>query len=280
MITNILNLPIEHVIYKSIFIYLSLKELFILKLVNKLFSDIIPIYIRDYCVSLNLTEISCLKRFNDATFKSITVGKTNLIHLILKDCKHWVSDTCMIPLIKTNQSLQQIEIEGCYSLTNQFFFMIGDYLLHLNQLNLAFCRELSAEALSYIGENLRNLRILNVAGCWNINDLSLQVISINNRNLEKINVSSCYAITDYAVENIAKNCLSLKSLNLSGCWRVSNKSVITLNEYSRLLREIFVKDCTNITEISLARMRPKKIKLDRAKPLMILYSNNEPMMNI
>ena len=263
---TILSLPDEDIICRFILCYLSLKDLIIIKRVNKVFHSISTLYLKKYCHVYNFSSIGGLKSFKIYHFQNIVKEKNNISNISFKNCKSWLNDECLIPVIKANQELTYLHLEECYLLTDQLFFIIGDYLLKLEYLDLSFCRALSAEALTYIGENLKNLKYLNVTGCWNVNDMSIEVIAMNNENLEEILMASCYSLTDYCIKNVSKNCRDLRTLDIQGCWRIKDTSIIAITEYCKQLKELYVKDCTSITEISLARLRPRNVKIDRRKP--------------
>ena len=270
--TSILCLPWEDVVCRQILCYLSLKDLYRLKYVSKSFNGIVILYIDRYCRDFDFTYIGGVISFTSEIFRNITKLKSNMSSLTLKNCKGWLKDEHLLPIIKKNRDLECLSTFECYGLSNDVFSCISG-LSCLKILDLSLCRQLSSEALALIGANIHSLQLLNVSGCWNVNDESICVISVNNKNLKCLYVASCYAITDFSITNVAKNCREIKTLDIRGCWRVRDTSIVAVGEYCKFLENLYIKDCSNITEISVARLRPRGVKVDKEMPREFLNSH-------
>lgn len=268
---NFFSLPCEDVVYKKIFVYLSLKDLSRMKLVSNEMLKLVNVYISNYLTDFDFSCTGNCKKFNGENFCNMLISKTNLSKLNLTNCKSWVKDEHLASLFQDNPLLKYLYMPECYNVTNSTFLMVSN-LCQLECLDLSYCRELSPESLTHIGVNLSTLIELHISGCWSINDSSLEIVAMHNKGLEQVSCASCYALTDASIMVLAKSCSKLKVLNIKGCWRVKDISVITINEYCKNLEKLFVKDCTHITEISIARLRPRGVVIDIPKPYDFLNS--------
>lgn len=263
---DILQLPWEDVICKRILQYLTIKEVHRLKCVSKNFKTIIELYMDFYCQALDFSIVAHKKNFNENIFLQIVNDKSNIRQLDCKNCKSWLKDEHIVPLLRNNSGLNYLSVTDCYGLTHQTFECISQYSHNLKWLDFSLCRDLSAESLKMIASNLHRLEGLNVSGCWQLNDDCIEEIAVNNPELKKLRLMLCYSLTDKSINTIAKSCINLVCLDIRGCWRVKDSSIITIREYSKCLKSLLVKDCTNISEISLARMRVRGVIIDVPMP--------------
>lgn len=268
---TLFSLPNEDVLFKKIFIYLSLKDLSRLKLISIGMLDTVNNYISSYLTDFDFSCSASSKKFDGNCFRQMLESKINILKLNMTCCKSWLKDKDLIPVIQQNAQLTDIYLHECYNITNKSFMMIAN-LHELQVLDLSFCRELSAEVLTHIGANISTLVSLDISGCWSINDASLEIVAMHNKGLVFISCASCYALTDASIMIVAKSCVNLKVVDIRGCWRVKDASIITINEYCKNLEKLLVKDCTHITEISIARLRPRGIHVDIPKPYDFLNS--------
>jgi len=282
---TILNLPWEDIICKKILGHLNIKEVYRLKGVSKSFIQIVQYYMIYFCKKLDFTSVGSKKKFTSDVFLHITANKMNIHQLNFKNCHHWLKDNHLIPVLKSNPLITDLYATECYGLSDVTFICISEDLSNLRNLDLSFCRDLSNEAMVCIGKSLHQLCSLNISGCWLVNDNAIITLAVNNPNLENLHAKSCYTLTDVSMTAIARNCCHLKVLDIQGCWRVKDPSIIAIREYCKHLKELYVKDCNGITEISLARLRPRGVQVDIEMPVYRSISsplsiNQMPLLQI
>ncbi|XP_057308757.1 F-box/LRR-repeat protein 15-like [Hydractinia symbiolongicarpus] len=271
---SLIDLPWEDILCKHVLPFINLKDVHQLQCVSRAFYDIVELYLQEYCQELDFTTYGGKKFFSSSVFRKIMKNKTNLCFLNLTNCKSWVTDNCIVPVLQSNSKITCLISPDCYNLTDLYFSCIAYELQLLQKLDLSYCRQLPNESLCLIGEKCSQLQLLNVSGCWNINDFAINCVTSNNRNLHVLQIELCYAVTSVSISKLAKNCLKLQLLNIKGCWRVKDIAIKLIGEYCKQLKELHVRDCTNITEISLARLRPRNVIIDRKSPHYLLNSDN------
>ena len=258
---DFLDLPWIDILCNRILCFLSTEQIGRLQLVSKSFQELCLTYFR-HCQIIDLTGSGRLSRFSGQAFCKLTDGNESLRVLNLKNCKRWVKDDILIPVLKRNSFLQVIDISGCLDVTNNSIVTLSTSCQGLMELHLSECRWLSSAALTQIGFNCHYLVKLTLRGCWNIDDVSLCTIVASNPNLHELDISDCYSITDIAVYDLAKCCRDLRYIGLKGCWRVHDGAIRLIGEYCSYLEKLDVKDCRDITDASLARLRARGVMID------------------
>lgn len=277
------SLPDEDILYSRILVLLSLEELFRLKVVCKYFNEIIKLFLdSSFCFEFDFSQVGSRKLFTGDILWRIFQNKTNLLHLNLSSCKHWLKDEHFLFIVKKNINLRTLSLPECYNISNEALHEIGSHLCKLEGLNLSNSRSLMPETLSFIGTNIKSIVCLDISGCWNITDSCVEEIALNNKGLKSFTCTSCYSLTDLSISTLGRSCLNLETLNIKGCWRVTNQSIFIINEYCKKLKKLCVKECTKINEISIACMRPRGIEVDVPAPRTHLSyrSSSSPMLQI
>ena len=277
------SLPEEDILFSRILVLLSLEELFRLKVVCKRLDQIIEQFLdSSFCFEFDFSKVGSRKKFTGDVLSKIIKTKSNLLHLNLSSCKHWLNDKHFLSIIKANINLTILSLPECYNISNEALHAIGSQLNKLKSLNLLNCRSLMPETLSFIGANIKSLVCLEISGCWNVTDSCLEEVVLNNKGLKDFACMSCYSLTDLSISTLGRCCTNLETINIKGCWRVTNQSIFIINEYCKKLKKLYVKECTKINEISIACMRPRGIEIDVPAPRKYLSyrSSSSPMLQI
>ncbi|XP_066933683.1 F-box/LRR-repeat protein 15-like [Clytia hemisphaerica] len=269
------KLPEEDVLYGNIFVFLSLKDLFCLKVVCKTFDEIVTNFLNSpFCTTFDLSIIGSGKLFNGDVFKRMIQNKHNLLKIDFTSCKHWLKDEHLRLTVLQNAKLKKVVISSCYNISNEVFLDFGNKLNSVRVLDVSHCKSLTKETLVFIGNNIKTLVSIDISGCWGANDDCVEAIALNNKELKEFHSSSCYSLTDISISTLAKSCSKLQEIDISGCWRVTNQSVFIIREYCKNLKKLYVKDCRSINEISIASLRPRGIIIDIPAPRKYLQSSS------
>ena len=277
------NLPEEDILFDKILVLLSLDDLFRLKVVSKTFYKVIEHFINSsFCQKFDFSKFGCKKSFNGDVLKRIFKGKINLLQLNLKSCKHWLKDEHFVPIVQSNKHLKTLSLPDCYGLSNGALLEIANELTELKHLDLSNCKSLTSQTLSFIGTKITTLVYLDISRCSIVTDSSVEELVLNNKDLKYFSCALCYSLTDLSISTLGKSCTDLETINLEGCWRVTNQAIFIIGEYCKYLKNLYVKECTKINEISIARMRPRGVKIDVAAPRSYLdyKSPFSPMLQI
>ncbi|XP_046325923.1 F-box/LRR-repeat protein 15-like [Haliotis rufescens] len=269
------SLPWEHVICRHLFPFLSVKEVFQLRVISTQFRDIVDTFFRT-TFTLDLSRVAA--RVTSEAFVLMSHNNLCLKKLTLINSKDWLSDTVLKPVLLNNPYLLKVDLTNCSNLTNLCVNVLAVNCHALQLLVLRDCHWVSKEALTGLLVNCRELEHVDLTGCWNLDDEVISQLIVYGRKIRYLSVSKIYGLTDTAISVISHNSPSLQHLNIHGCWRVTNDSIRLLGEFCMGLKALQIKDCRGINEISLARLRARGIKMDvppppQAQTLSYLHRN-------
>nr|CAB3245087.1 F-box/LRR-repeat protein 15 [Phallusia mammillata] len=262
------SLPLHDVVFPKIFKYLSIEELFTLRMVSKTYCHTIKEYFKQ-CLKLDLSQVVNKTKFTSDAFKILTDENEVLQDLNLTDANHWLTDDLLVPVVCSCPQLNKIDVTNCTQLSNRSLCMMGTYCNQLTHVTLQGCHWVDKDNYLVLVSNNPNLLFLNVSSCWSLDDECMCITANKCNKLQTVSVSKCYSVSDQTIERLASFCSELQKLDISGCWRVSDNGIRicvywVVEEYCNKLKELCVKDCQNVTERSLKRLRDLKIKVDIA----------------
>ena len=262
-IINLLTLPWQDVVFAHIFCYLSLSDIARIRRTSRSFNELCLTYFK-YCVNLDCFPVS--SRVTEDAFAQITKNSCCLKRLSVENCKSF-KDATLLGLLQRNSNLTLLNINGCNSLSNASLFAITKYCVNLVQIHFRECRWVSSEGIVTLAKSCQLLEIIDLSGCWEVDDECLVNLVMSCPKISQLCVNGCYGITDTSLHVLSRQLAELTRLELDGCWRITNQAVKLVGEYCRKLQYLHVKDCRDISEASLARLRLKGVIINR-KPEM------------
>lgn len=175
-----LDLPWQDVLWKQVLPYLSIKDLFSLRLVNS------------HCKRLSEGYFSSLKQLDISTvsdqitltaFNIIIENTQNLTSLNLKNCTQCANEDTLVYLIERNTRLSKVSFKNCNALSDCVLLTLSTNCLHLTHLNLSHCTWLHNVGLVTIAFKCHSLKYLNISSCFNITDESIRILVFNCHKL-------------------------------------------------------------------------------------------------
>ena len=170
---DLLHIPWEDVLYRHVFSYLSMNDLFMLRATGKLGHQCVQDYFT-CCPCVNVTRLG--PKFNEKTFHIITSDNCSLRRLVLRNAKNWLTDKVLVPVLGANQKLVSLDLTNCTSVTNASMQKAAISCGALEELRLRDCHWLSPESVVVVAMNCTQLRHVDITGCWEINDDALIVL--------------------------------------------------------------------------------------------------------
>jgi F-box/leucine-rich repeat protein 15 len=128
------------------------------------------------------------------------------------------------------------------------------------------------------------LEIVALSGCWEVDNECLITLVMSCPKITQLCVNGCYGITDTLLHILSRQLAELARLELDGCWRITNRAIRMVGEYCHKLRYLNVKDCRDISEASLARLRAKGVIINRKPEIqtsqILTQYFNKPAMHM
>ncbi|GAB1599807.1 F-box/LRR-repeat protein 15-like [Argonauta hians] len=240
-----LDLPWEDVLWKQLLPYLSIRDLFSLRLVNSHCKRLVD----GYFSSLRQLDLSTISdQISSTAFNIITANIQYLTCLNLKNCTQCVSEEVLINLIEYNPRLTKVSFKNCNSLSDRVLLTLSASCLHLTHLNLSHCTWLHNVGLITIAFKCHSLKYVNINSCLNITDESIRILVFNCHKLNTLKLNSIYNITDYSIEMISKACPELVFLDIRGCYQLTETCIRFIVTYCKSLKILKVKNCQHISD--------------------------------
>ncbi|XP_014769248.1 F-box/LRR-repeat protein 2-like [Octopus bimaculoides] len=151
-------------------------------------------------------------------------------------------------------NLRTLQLGQCYKLTDSCIAEVSSSLCCVQNLDLRGCKQIKDSCIEKIVANCSRLHTLALANCPNISNNAMQKIASTLPGIRSIDVCGCKLITDESVNRLATNCRQLVYLDISstGC---TYKSICRLAEQgSNDLETLKLNFITGITETSLTKL--------------------------
>ncbi|KAI8797203.1 F-box/LRR-repeat protein 15 [Biomphalaria glabrata] len=260
---SLLDLPWEQVLCNYLLPYLSIKDLFRLRLVSTGFRDLIQTH---FGLQFHVNTCSLGDHFSSKAFQIMTRNNIYLRSLCVRGAKSWLNSETILPIISSNPHLEKIDLTGCSALSGPVIYSIGVNCKYLKHLCLKDCVWLVGDNfLSFMNTPLC-LEFLDLSGCWNLDDnLIVQLVQFTP-SIKHLLLANLFGLTDRAVGAIAHSCPELINFSVRSCWRVTDNSIKLISHYCPKLKALQVRECRDITEESLTYLRSKKVRIDKAAP--------------
>ena len=277
---NFLELPWQDVIFSHIFCYLPLSDIARIRRSSKIFNQLCLSYFK-CCQHMNCSPVS--GKLTEPAFLEITKETCCLKRLDLESCKSF-KDTTLVVLLQRNLNLRSLNISGCNSLSNQILVEVAKCSGNLSEIYLRECRWVSSQSVIRLAQACKMLNIVDLSGCWEVTDECLVSLATSCSAIEQLCINGCYGITNLSLHVLSRQLSDLTRLELDGCWRVTNHAIKMIGEYCHKLQHLNVKDCRDISEASLARLRLKGVIINR-KPVystssILVEYFNQPAMHM
>ncbi|XP_050394185.1 F-box/LRR-repeat protein 15 isoform X1 [Patella vulgata] len=261
---KITDLPWEHIICRKIFPCLRISTLFGLRCVSRELKALVQLYFNTL-FSLNISR--CSGKMTAVAFEIMTCNNYCIKVLNLSNSRDFLSNDGLVPVLRRNPLLSVINFASCSGLSNVSLQSLASECPSLKTLILRDCHWVNDDGLLSVALRCDQLVTLDLTGCWNLGNNTLKIVIGKLENLEVLSLAKIYGVTNDTVNILAQTCKRLRHLNIHGCWRVTNDAIWLLGEYCSSLKLLQVKDCRDINEISLSKLRAKKVRIDVAPPV-------------
>lgn len=143
------------------------------------------------------------------------------------------------------QSLEELNLSGCYPLTDPSLQSLPKTLRNLN---LAGCWNLTNAGVNHVSR-LRGLTELNLSYCADISDEIVPVLVGSCTKLERLYFKDCRGVGDEGVQSLC-SLTRLVEVDLDGCERVGDEALQALSHVTTL-QQLHLSTCKNITDQGL-----------------------------
>ena len=140
------------------------------------------------------------------------------------------------------EDLQEIDICGCTSMSNQGVAAIARRTPKLLKLHLSHCPYIGAIALIKVvalGSNLVDIALAETCKNWSSTDMISIIEGLEGR-IQHFDVSCCKCIVSKEIASITR-CSKLRSLKLAGCLKVCDEDVVEIDKVSKLSKHAIPK---------------------------------------
>ncbi|XP_076459700.1 uncharacterized protein LOC143292903 [Babylonia areolata] len=260
---SLFDIPWEQVLCKHFLPYFSLKELFQLRGISPEFRDLIDCH---FSLAFTINTSQYHASFSRVAFDVLTRRNGCLKELVLCNARDWLSDDSLICVLQNNPSLQKIILSNCLGISNTSLYTIGAFCRQVCFLSLRSCVWVTGSGLISLISNNLPLEHVDLCGCWDLCDEDVINLVMQCRGIKYLLLNNIYGLTNHAVSVIAQLCPGLVQLSVQGCWRLTDQAIMYLVNFCPELRALQVRECQKVTELSLAKLRARKVRIDKAPP--------------
>lgn len=201
---------------------MSLTDLFQLRQVSCGFRDAVAIF---FASNHHLDLSAVGPDFTQDAFRVVSAEAKNLTTLNVANCKKWITDDLILPVIEANRNLRDISISENSSLSTNVVRRIATRCPDLCSLSLAECQQVTSTSVEFVGMNCDQLEHLDLRGCWAMDDDTLSLVLQLHPHLKWLSVARAYGVTDLLVDQICTYCPNIEYLDVQGCWRITDAAI-------------------------------------------------------
>lgn len=157
------------------------------------------------------------------------------------------------------ETIEEIVLECCTSLKEQFLSQAISKLQNLKSLTINKCIGISDNVIQAIGTHYKNLETLDISNNSFIlqpNDM-LHIAKLTNLKILKISFNS--SVMDELLSHLASKCLRLTYLDIAACFRVTNVGIaaiatlpkleVLIMSYLDLVTDLNLRDMNNLKRL-------------------------------
>ena len=176
--------------------------------------------------------------------KSLLSKNTRICELDFTNCREWLSDVFLIPLLLNSRHLKRLCLRDCQNrrISDWSMYAIAGNCLLLEELIFDGCNWFTSNAFTLLGTKCKLLRTLSLRNCSTIDNESLAVVLRNNCHLRELNLRYCKQFGEEVLETISETCKELRVLDISRWSNVSDVTALKL-----------VRGCKRIEEVNLTQ---------------------------
>eukprot|EP00475_Leptophrys_vorax_P019594 TRINITY_DN26852_c0_g1_i1.p1 TRINITY_DN26852_c0_g1~~TRINITY_DN26852_c0_g1_i1.p1 ORF type:complete len:913 (+),score=146.11 TRINITY_DN26852_c0_g1_i1:202-2739(+) len=205
-----------------------------------------------------LSLVSCLS----VSFHDLTTSQ-HLRTLALSSCTSSVTDQALKVVSENFPRLTSLNLHRCNLITDKGLRFLAEGCHHLTLLDLSYCGAVSDNGIAHVASHCRLLESISLWFSRGSADKELEYLSRGCPSLTSINISNVPGLSNYGVKQIAISSPYIRHLNLSrGPLDNSlDESIAILLSNVPLLEEIFLSDCTSLTDSVIGDLVRKCKKL-------------------
>ncbi|XP_070567008.1 F-box/LRR-repeat protein fbxl-1-like [Ptychodera flava] len=169
----------------------------------------------------------------ELTGDSILLHATRCPNLSVIDAS-WcnVSDNGVIALVDSSQRLESVCLNGCQAITDEAVCaLVEKHANSLEVLELFGCFNLTPTSILMAGSFCKNLRTLNIGQCYKLTDDSISQLATHLKNVECLDLRGCKQIKDDCVRKVVRKCPRLQSLVLANCPLITDQALVEIATY-------------------------------------------------
>ena len=164
---TLFSIPWEQVLCKHLLPFFSLKELFILRIVDKQFLQLVHCY---FSLVFRINTAPFSSQLSSKAFDILTRNNFSLKELVLCNSRDWLCDGTLVPVLQNNNGLTTIDISHCQALSNASLYTVGAHCRKVKKLIIRGCVWASGAGLISLVSNQLPLEHMDLSGCWDLTD--------------------------------------------------------------------------------------------------------------
>lgn len=240
---------------------------------RRLKPEVLPLFIFSGVTEIDIPDCS---NIDEDTFIRALKDCAALSVLRLGLCGRCVSDTVIHELGDALKSVEQLQVQGCYRLSDagcealvrrcapsldSFEISCNQRMtkksidsfceLHnLHSLTLSECPQLDDASLESL-KTMKSLRKLQLHQMERLTDEGIVSLAQSLPDLEDCSVARCSQLTNAAVKGIFDACRGLKVLDVSDLHLITDDSFESVREHGHALRCVSMRCCLKLTDVAI-----------------------------
>lgn len=274
METSVFDIPFADVTRVRIFPLLSLKDLFSLRCVSFDMKNLVDEFFTT-AESFDFTANNTSKAFTIST----QYNNGRIQKLVLSQCKNWITEPLLIPVLKKNNRLSELDLSDCSTLREETLKTLTSCCKQLRKVSFSSCSLITKDSFLDFVQKCSELEEIDVERCWSIDDVCISAMCKFCPKLRVLNVSKVYSLTSVSFDAL-KTCSNLEILKMKDIWRLTDFDVRKILEYCHKLKVFNIIGCNQITDGARIRMKQKNIDFGDANFSFNLVSLSSPTIHL
>lgn len=190
----------------------------------------------------------------------------------MKECRHLtklslhqigrLNDAILKELSDSCPSIEEITIDGAYSLTDSSLIYFVQSHPHLMKLNLHWTYQFTKNFVEELCKICTNLTHLNFSCCTRLNDSMLEPIQ-NLSQIQTFCLESSPALTDQGLSaSLLKSLSTITELNIRDCCKITDAFLVSSFTQPNNLKKLVLETLPGITDEGIQSIFPHCNKLE------------------
>lgn len=181
---------------------------------------------------------------SDELLHSMAEACLPLNKLILSHCRNFTFEGILSVLCK-HQSLQHLDLEAAYFLTDECMCELSKYLRCITYVNLSMCNGLTNSTFFNLTRNCPSLSELKMVGT-SLGAKDFNPGFVVKPRIRTLNLARNSSLCNDTIKKVASICPNLSLLDLSNCVNITGEGVVEVLKRCSQIRYLGINQCSGI----------------------------------